>query len=75
MGIISTVRPDETYSFIKTVMIYRSTKGDEDLGQLIKIEKSIKDEILGVLTYKSKPNLTHISLLKQAEEKWHICRK
>ena len=63
MGVISTVRPDETYTLIKTARDNRSTKGDEDLGQLIKIENSIKDEILGVLTHKSNPNLTHIPLL------------
>ena len=44
-------------------MDYRSVKGDEDLGQLVKLKKLIKNEILEVLTHKGNPNLTHVFLI------------
>ena len=54
MGIISTIRPQEIYELIKSARDKRSISGDTDVGQLVKIEKSIKEDIFRVLAHKSK---------------------
>ena len=53
VGIISTLKPEETEILIEEARKKRSVSNEEDVKGLVSIERNIKDEIFGVLTQKS----------------------
>ena len=52
VGIISTLKPEETEILIEETRKKRSVSNEEDVKGLVSIEKNIKDEIFGVFTQK-----------------------
>ena len=52
LGIISTLKPEETKTLVEEVRRKRSVSNEEDKQELVNIEKSRRDEIFGVLTEK-----------------------
>ena len=50
--IISTLKPEETKTLVEEVKRKRSLSNEEDKQELVSIEKSIREEIFGVLTQK-----------------------
>ena len=52
VGIISTLKPEETKTLVEEARKKRSVSNKEDKQELVNIEKSIRDEIFGVLTQK-----------------------
>ena len=52
VGIISTLKPEETKTLVEEARRKRSVSNEEDKQELVNIEKSIRDEIFGVLAQK-----------------------
>ena len=52
VGIISTLKPEETKTLVEEARRKRSVSKEEDKQELVNIEKSIRDEIFGVRTQK-----------------------
>ena len=52
VGIISTLKPEETKTLVEEARRKRSVSNEEDKQELANIEKSIRNEIFVVLTQK-----------------------